>query len=302
METAIISGKGGTGKSGITAAFAGLMQQCILADCDVDAANMHILFEPAVYAKEAFVGSSSAVIDYNTCTSCGICIQYCRFDAITQQNNRVNISEITCDGCGLCQRICPQGSISMLKNNKSRLYTGNFRYGKMIYGILAPGEENSGKLVNRVRQRSRQTALEQTINHILLDGPPGIGCPVISTITGVDQIIIITEPSLSGLQDLQRILEITSHYKATTFVIINKYDINTMLTEQMEAWCIKQNIVVAGKIPFDINFMSAINARQTIIEFDEDSLAATIITGIFRQIFQPDITPVITPTTNFTHY
>lgn len=300
METAIISGKGGTGKSGLTAAFAGLMQQCILADCDVDAANMHIMFDPAVYAKEAFVGSSSAVIDYNTCTNCGICMQYCRFDAITQKDNKVSISEITCDGCGLCPRICPQGSITMLKNNKSRLYQGQFRYGKMIFGILAPGEENSGKLVNLVRERSRQTALEQNIDHILLDGPPGIGCPVISTITGVDQIIIITEPSMSGLHDLQRILEITSHYKATTFVIINKYDINTNLSNQMEDWCNEHKIEVTAKIPFDKNFMNAINARQTIIEYDEDSKAARAINDIFRQIFKPTHNPTTTPNKNFT--
>jgi MinD superfamily P-loop ATPase len=285
METAIISGKGGTGKSSITAAFAGLMQHCVLADCDVDAANMHIMFEPSITALEPFEGSTLAVIDHNTCTKCGLCLCYCRFEAITEVNQQMVISEINCDGCALCHRICPSKSISMVKNNKSRLYSGQFRYGKMVYGILAPGEENSGKLVNLVRTSAKHTAKAEKINHILLDGPPGIGCPVISTITGVDQIIIVTEPSKSGLHDLKRILELITHHKNSTQVIINKSDINPILVSEMENYCMEQNIPVAGMIPLDRAFMDALNQRQTIIEMSPEATSSLIIKNIFSKIF-----------------
>jgi MinD superfamily P-loop ATPase len=193
MEIAIISGKGGTGKSSISAAFATLNGDVVLADCDVDAANLYLLFSPTHEEEIVYIAGHKAVINYDLCTNCGICENYCRFDAISVINNKVVISAISCDGCFLCSRICPVNAIKMVQNDKSRMYIGSFRNGKMVYGRLAPGEENSGKLVNMVRENAKQTADENDLETIILDGPPGIGCPVISTITGVDKVVIVTE-------------------------------------------------------------------------------------------------------------
>ncbi|MDD4149472.1 MAG: 4Fe-4S binding protein, partial [Bacteroidales bacterium] len=186
MEIAVISGKGGTGKSCISAAFASMFANTMLVDCDVDAANLHLLFNPEIENEEVFIGAESAVIDYDKCTNCGLCAEYCRFDAISFVDKIITINEVFCDGCRLCSRICPEEAISMVESDKSRLYSGNYRYGKMVYGILGPGEENSGRLVNLVRDKAKEIAEKEGIDTIIIDGPPGIGCPVISTVTGVD--------------------------------------------------------------------------------------------------------------------
>jgi MinD superfamily P-loop ATPase len=199
MEIAIISGKGGTGKSSITAAFATMLSNVVVADCDVDAANLYLLFNPDIETEETFVGSQSAVIDYSICTNCAKCVTYCRFDAISIVKAKVKINEVFCDGCHLCKRVCPVKAISMLDSANSRLYSGNFRNGKMVYGVLAPGEENTGKLVNLVRNKAKEIAAISGISDIIIDGPPGIGCPVISTIAGVDKLVVVTETKLVGL-------------------------------------------------------------------------------------------------------
>src|SRR4030043_615537 len=225
MEIAVISGKGGTGKSSIAAAFATLNERIVIADCDVDAANLYLLFNPTHEEELVYITGHKAIINYDKCTNCGICESYCRFDAISIINNKVIISEISCDGCFLCSRICPENAIYMVQNDKSKMYSGSFRNGKMVYGRLAPGEENSGKLVNMVREKAKQVAKENNINTVILDGPPGIGCPVISTITGVDKVIIVTEPTISGLHDLQRTIGIVREFNLSAYVIINKYDL-----------------------------------------------------------------------------
>src|SRR4030043_581131 len=227
MEIAIISGKGGTGKSSISAAFATLNGEVVVADCDVDAANLYLLFNPTHEEEIVYIAGHKAVINYNLCTTCGICESYCRFDAISVINSKVAISGISCDGCFLCSHICPENAIKMIQNDKSRMYSGSFRNGKMVYGRLAPGEENSGKLVNMVREKAKQVSSENGLETIILDGPPGIGCPVISTITGVDKVVIVTEPTISGLHDLQRTIGIVSKFNLAAFVIINKFDLNS---------------------------------------------------------------------------
>jgi len=286
METAIISGKGGTGKSSITAAFASLLKNCILVDCDVDAANMHILFEPEISVKTPFTGSLTARVHHEMCTLCNECISYCRFDAISNSGNLIEISEVACDGCGLCARICPANAISMVENKESAIYEGSYRFGKMVFGILAPGEENSGKLVSLVREKAKQTATDENISQIILDGPPGIGCPVISTISGVDTIVIVTEPTLSGLHDLKRTLEVTSQYKTDTMVIINKFDINPEVADQMQEYCATLNIRIIGKIPFDSSIVEAMVKGKSIIEYLPDSTISINISNIFKKAFK----------------
>ncbi|HHW59458.1 MAG: P-loop NTPase [Bacteroidales bacterium] len=284
MEIAIISGKGGTGKSSISAAFATLSEKVVLADCDVDATNLYILFNPDVEGEEIYIGSQKAVIDYSKCINCGLCIEYCKFDAIYYSDQKINISSIHCDGCKLCSRICPNKAITMIDNDKSRMYYGSFRNGKMVYGKLAPGEENSGKLVNIVRDKAKKLAKENNINTIIIDGPPGIGCPVISTITGVDYVIIVTEPTLSGLKDLQRTLELTTKFNLNTVVIINKFDLNIKITEKIENFCEKLDIKIIGKLAFDPQVVAAMINCKSIIEWQPASDLSSQIKHIYNNL------------------
>ena len=284
MEIAIISGKGGTGKSSISAAFATLSEKVVLADCDVDATNLYILFNPDVEGEEIYIGSQKAVIDYSKCINCGLCIEYCKFDAIYYSDQKINISSIHCDGCKLCSRICPNKAITMIDNDKSRMYYGSFRNGKMVYGKLAPGEENSGKLVNIVRDKAKKLAKENNINTIIIDGPPGIGCPVISTITGVDYVIIVTEPTLSGLKDLQRTLELTTKFNLNTVIIINKFDLNLEITEKIENFCEKLDIKIIGKLAFDPQVVAAMINCKSIIEWQPASDLSSQIKHIYNNL------------------
>jgi len=284
METAIISGKGGTGKSSISAAFATLDNRVVLADCDVDAANLYILFDPTHEEEEVYIAGQKAVIDYSLCINCGICKDYCRFDAINFSEGKISINEISCDGCRLCSRICPQDAITMLDNNKSRMYSGTFRNGKMVYGRLAPGEENSGKLVNIVREKARNISGANNLENIIIDGPPGIGCAVISSITGTDNVIIVTEPTISGLHDLVRTIEITSKFNLKTWVIINKYDLNKDLSDKIENYCTESNINFAGKLIFDPRVVEAMVKCKSIIEYAPDSQISEQIKKIWDTI------------------
>ena len=285
MELAVISGKGGTGKSSISAAFASIAKNVVLADCDVDAANLFILFRPENYSEEKFIGGQYAFLDKSRCKHCGYCIGFCRFDAISLNNGKVEISEILCDGCKLCLRICPSNAIKIIKNDASRLYSGNFRFGHLVYGILAPGEENSGKLVNLVRQNSKSIAEIHGIKNIIIDGPPGIGCPVISSITGTNHILIVTEPSISALHDLKRTLTLSNKFQCNVSVLINKADINQSITSDIDFYCKKNNIPVIGKIPFSDQFIKAMVNRNTIIEEFPKSDISNQLKYIYYNIF-----------------
>ena len=284
MEIAVISGKGGTGKSSISAAFATLPKRVMVADCDVDAANLYLLFHPNIGEEQVYVAGENAVIDQSQCTNCGVCMTYCRFDAISNVDGKIMINETLCDGCKLCSRVCSYDAINMVENNKSRMYVGCFRNGEMVYGRLAPGEENSGKLVNMVREEARQTAAENGLDTIIIDGPPGIGCAVISTITGVDHVLIVTEPTLSGLHDLARTVEMTSKFNLKTWVLVNKYDLNSDITLKIEHFCLQNNIDVAGKLPFDERIVKAMVNCQSIIEYAPDSEISREIERIFDRI------------------
>ncbi|PIE88066.1 MAG: (4Fe-4S)-binding protein [Bacteroidetes bacterium] len=284
MEIAIISGKGGTGKSSVCAAFATLCEKAVLVDCDVEAANMHTLFNPEIETEEVYVGAQTAVIDEHLCTNCGVCFTHCRFDAIKWVHQRVVIEEVFCDGCRLCERVCPQRAIRMVKSDQSRLYTGKYRFGDMVFGILGPGEENSGKLVNRVREKAKEVARSKQLETILMDGPPGIGCPAISTITGVDRVVVVTEPTLSGLHDLERSIQIIANFSLSVQVIINKYDINQAISAEIEAYCDREDIEIVAKLPFDKRFVEAMVACKSIIEFANDSAITSQISAAFHHV------------------
>lgn len=284
MEVAIISGKGGTGKSSISAAFATLSEQVLLADCDVDAANLYIIFNPTHSEEQVYIAGQTAVINYDKCTHCGLCMDYCRFDAISNNNGRIEISETSCDGCQLCSRVCPHSAIIMVDNDKSRMYSGDFRNGKMVYGRLAPGEENSGKLVNMVREKAKQVATENNLKNIVIDGPPGIGCAVISSITGVDHVLIVTEPTISGLHDLKRTLEMVSKFNLKPWVLVNKFDLNADMTQEIEMYCTQNNVSIAGRLPFDSVVVDAMVNCKSIIEWAPDSEFSNILKSIWNKI------------------
>jgi len=286
MELAVISGKGGTGKSSISAAFATLSEEVVLADCDVDAANLYLLFNPTHEEDEVFISGQKAVIDYKICTNCGICLEYCRFDAISVSEGRVEISEISCDGCVLCSRICPVTAIKMIPSDKSRLITGSFRNGKMVYGRLAPGEENTGKLVNMVREKAKKLSEKYSIKTIILDGPPGIGCPVISTITGADKVVIVTEPTISGLHDMQRALNIVTKFSLKSYVIINKYDLNSSMSNEIQRWCKENGVTMAGKLAFDPDMVEAMVQGKSITEFNPDLKISIAIKKIWNKLLK----------------
>jgi len=285
-EIVILSGKGGTGKTSISAAFATLNNNTIVADCDVDAADLYLILNPKNYLEKNFITGYTAVIDYNTCTNCGLCIEYCRFEAISHINGKVDISELSCDGCKLCSRICPSNSIQMKPSDKSLWFIGNYRNGKMVHARLYPGEENSGKLVNVVRENARRTAVESGWETIIIDGPPGIGCPVISSVTGTNTAIIITEPTNSGFHDLKRVLKVTANHKVKTFVVINKYDLNKSISCIIENWCTENNIQVVGKILFDEQIVEAMINCKSITEWKPDSQTSNEIRRIWAVINQ----------------
>jgi MinD superfamily P-loop ATPase len=283
-QIAVISGKGGTGKSSISAAFATLNGEVVIADCDVDAANLYLLFNPEVDEEQIYHSGHKAVIDYESCTGCGLCFDYCRFDAIKFQDIRVTIDKISCDGCFLCARLCRENAIKMVPNDKSRLYSGSFRNGRIVYGRLAPGEENSGKLVNMVRDKAKEVSEKYNLGTIILDGPPGIGCPVISTITGADKIIVVTEPTISALHDLERATGIVLKSDRKPYVIINKWDLNPEMTGQVRYWCNQQGIKVSGLLPFDKKMVESMVSGRTITEFEKENVISIELKRIWNEI------------------
>lgn len=285
MELAIISGKGGTGKSSISAAFATLQKEVVLADCDVDAANLYLLFNPVCDEEHVFVSGQKAVLDKDKCIDCGICVDYCRFDAIEENEQGVSIVETLCEGCLLCARVCPQDAITIEEEDRSRYYAGQFKNGKMVYGRLAPGEENSGKLVSKVREKAKEIAEKSDIEHIIIDGPPGIGCSAISAITGVDAVLVVTEPSVSGVHDLKRTLQLTRGFNLPTSVLINKFDINREVSTEIEAYCNENGIAVIGKLPFDPIVVEAMVNCASITDYTPESEISKLIEKTHSAIF-----------------
>lgn len=246
-EVAIISGKGGTGKTTVTAALAGMWKNKILVDCDVDAANLHLVLNPQVVQETAFYSGKKAHLDLERCSQCGACRKVCRFEAI---NGQFLIDALSCTGCGACTLVCPREAITLHPNLAGRWFVSATLSGPMVHAALGIAEDNSGKLVAQIRSVAKELAAEQGYRTILIDGPPGIGCPVISAITGVDLVVAVTEPTLSGLHDLERILNLAQSFKIKSLVCINKYDLNVEIAAEIIKVCLAKNIKISGQIPF----------------------------------------------------
>ena len=230
QEVVVLSGKGGTGKTSIVGSFAALAKSKVLVDCDVDAATLHLLLQPAIREKHEFWSGQVAVIDEEKCTQCGLCQEQCRFAAIKD----FNVDAISCEGCGFCSHICPAEAITMKENMAGHWFISDTRYGSLVHARLGIAQENSGKLVALVRQQARQMAEKKGADYIISDGPPGIGCPVISSLSGANLALLVTEPTLSGIHDLERVLGVCHHFGVPALVCINKYDINEDNTHQIE--------------------------------------------------------------------
>jgi MinD superfamily P-loop ATPase len=288
-ELVVISGKGGTGKTSILASFAALANKCVVADADVDAADLHLVLEPTIVHQEDFSGGSRAQIKPEQCTACGKCEEVCRFDAITYDgpgNGEVDktyrIDPIACEGCGVCAYFCPEKTIEFAPVVNGQLYVSDTRYGPMVHATLGIAEENSGKLVSLVRTRAKAIAQERELDLVLIDGSPGIGCPVISSITGADHVLVVTEPTLSGLHDLGRVSDLTRHFGIDTQVCINKWDLNRDITSEIEAQARRRGIRVTGRVRYDQGVTKAQIHRQTIVEYECD--AADDVRDLWRNL------------------
>ena len=279
-EIAVISGKGGTGKTTICAALGIIADGVVMADCDVDAPDLHILLHPSVKATTEFVGSKVAVIDENLCTDCGICEEACRFDAITGSK----VDPISCEGCGVCEYVCPENAIQMVDRQSGNLYDSDTRFGRMAHAQLLPGEGNSGRLVTEVRKLGTKIATENGISIVLIDGSPGIGCPVIATVTGIKLGIIVTEPTLSGIHDMQRVLELLKRFKITATMIINKFDLNLENTAEIERYCKANDVELLGKIKFDPIMTESMVAVQTLPEFAPNHEITQLLRKIWGRV------------------
>ena len=242
-EIVVLSGKGGTGKTSIVGSFAALAKNKVLVDCDVDAADLHLILNPAVQENHEFRSGQTAVIDEKLCTQCGLCQELCYFKAIKDYM----VDPIACEGCGFCFHICPADAIAMKENLSGEWFISNTKYGTLIHARLGIAQENSGKLVALVRQQARQVAEKQDADLIISDGPPGIGCPVISSLSGAGLALLVTEPTLSGIHDLERVLGVCRHFDVPALVCINKYDINQENTRQIESYCLSQGVEVAAR-------------------------------------------------------
>ena len=271
-EIVLISGKGGTGKTTLTASLIPYFERVVLADCDVDAPDLKILFKGENKSVENFVGLKKARINESLCIKCGLCKEKCKFDAI---NKEIEIITSKCEGCSVCEFVCPVNAIKMVDAVVGQIFVSDTDYGDMIHGRLIPGEETSGRLVSEVRKRAKKIAKEENRKTILVDGSPGIACNVISSITGAKKVILVTEPSFSGLHDLKRVYELTKKFRLPVYVVINKYDLSLEMTKEIENYCKEMNIELSLKIPFNKNLVkSIVNKKIPSLEEKEffDSL------------------------------
>ncbi|MBN2199409.1 MAG: 4Fe-4S binding protein [Candidatus Aminicenantes bacterium] len=276
-QIVVISGKGGTGKTVLTASFAAMAEGAVLADVDVDASNLHLLLHPEIREQHIFRGSRKAVIDAEKCTGCGLCLPACRFDALIEgRDGKVSVDAMSCEGCEICYHVCPVGAVALEPHVSGTLYVSSTAYGPFVHARLGVAESNSGKLVTEVRKKAAQIAEQEGRGLVLVDGSPGIGCPVIASLTGTDLAFIVTEPTPSGLHDMERIFELTSHFKIRAACCINKFDLNPENTARVEAWCRERSVPVAGTIPFDPAVPESVVRGVPFVEHSSNATADEI--------------------------
>jgi MinD superfamily P-loop ATPase len=271
-QLCIVSGKGGTGKTTIAAAFAALAEKKVMVDCDVDAADLHLLLQPNVLLREDYFGGRAPHVDIEKCTRCGLCTEVCRFNAI----DLGVVDPVACEGCGFCFRVCPEEAIRMEEAYSGEWFVSETRYGPFVHARLGIGEENSGKLVTVVRKKAMELANEKHLGLILIDGPPGIGCPVTASLTGVNLMLAVTEPTLSGIHDLERILKLADHFKIPSLVCVNKFDINPDHTHRIASYCEANGSRIIGQIPYEPKVVEALVHRKTVMDYPCNEVQAIV--------------------------
>ncbi len=285
-EVVVISGKGGTGKTSLSAAFSFLEgSNAVVCDCDVDAANMHLLLDASFSNQSDFMSGEISVIDPELCTNCGECFEVCRFDAITQTEDTHVVDPISCEGCHYCFRVCPHDAITMETQKAGDVYISEIKNGaKMVHAKLGFAAENSGKLVAKVKSEAKVLALKEDRGFVITDGSPGIGCPVISSLSGANLVILVTEATVSGLHDLKRVYELTKTFDLQCVCIINKFDLNEQIATEIEDYLRDENVEVVAKLPYDENFTKALAVAKPIVEFDKDCELSQTITQTWEKI------------------
>ncbi len=272
-QIVVISGKGGAGKTFLTASFAALADDKVMADCDVDVADLHFLLHPSIRETHKFISGKTAFIDREKCQQCGECIDNCRFEAISPD---FEVDPIECEGCGVCSHVCPSGAVFMEDNESGEWYISDTRYGPFVHAKLGIAEENSGKLVSQVKQAARRIAEERNVDYMIVDGPPGIGCPVIASLADADLAVIVAEPTLSGIHDLQRVMDVTVLLKTKMAVVINKYDVNKTQSKIIEEISRDRNVEVIGRIPFSKGIYESVVNLQPVVEYCSDRITEEI--------------------------
>jgi MinD superfamily P-loop ATPase len=278
-EIVVISGKGGTGKTSLTASFAVLGgEDVIVADCDVDAADMHLLLEPDFEESEDFYSGELAYISQNECIACGKCFDVCRFDGIDVVNGSYTVNELNCEGCGFCARVCPTEAITNKPLKVGKWHNSNIKTGSiMVHARLGIGADNSGKLVAKVKNEAKEIAEDEFKDYVIVDGSPGVGCPVVSSLSGAKFVVLVTEPSVSGFHDLKRVYELVKKFNIKTGCIINKFDINKSITSEIQKFLTEENIVHISSLPYDEDFTKAMTEGLTIVEYTNTNLKKLVI-------------------------
>ena len=285
MEITILSGKGGTGKTTITAALASVAENAVFCDNDVDAADLHLLFKPTIQEIHNFSSGWAVSIDNEKCTSCNLCAEYCRFDAIHQtKGGDMIINSFQCEGCRLCERVCPNYAITSKENTNNHWFISTSRFGALVHAEMGPGEENSGKLVSMVRKKAKEIGVASNHKYIINDGPPGIGCATIASLSGTNRVLLVIEPTKSGLHDAIRLVELISSFSIETFAVINKFDINIEVVKEIETFLNENKIPLLAKIPFNENMVESMAFGQTIVEYHPKSEITEIIKKVWEKL------------------
>ncbi|MFH1349552.1 MAG: 4Fe-4S binding protein [Pseudomonadota bacterium] len=280
-ELVVISGKGGTGKTSILAAFAALAENKVLCDADVDAADLHLLMDPRIREWKDFQAGHKAIIHQDRCTHCGLCKDLCRWNAISED---FMVDPIECEGCGVCYYFCPEKAIDFPLNTCGEWFISDTRFGPMVHARLGIAEENSGKLVTLVRQQAKRLTEEMNADLILTDGPPGVGCPVIASIGGASAVLIVTEPTVSGKHDMVRVAQLAAHFRVPGMICVNKFDLNPNEAQIIEDVAVDKDLTVMGRIPFDPVFTKAMVQGLTIFEYNGRSEAGVAVREIWLKI------------------
>jgi MinD superfamily P-loop ATPase len=292
-QLVILSGKGGTGKTSVAAALAHLAAsgdhpvRAVLADADVDAANLELVLDPSRLGAHDFIGGGVAIVDPAKCEGCGVCIEVCRFDAISEASPEAktpNVDPIACDGCAACVYQCPTGAIRMESQTAGQWFRSDSRYGPLFHAALRPAQENSGKLVTMVKQQARLLALDEGYELIVVDGPPGIGCPVISAAAGADLALIVAEPTAAGVHDMERVLQVTRHFGVPALVCVNKADLYPQGSAQIEAYCHAHGIEVIGHIPFDVSVTEAMVRGEPVTAYRPKARVSSAMVRVWQQV------------------